>query len=245
MDLREALLQRSGGSKAASRVGFIKRVYGLFTASLLLSALCAMVALYAGAPSPDEAGGAPVLPPVVALFAAHPLLSTLVAMGVMVGARAVRRVPDINVLALFGMAAVLGFTFAPALFMAGMSTRAGDTLSPAPVRDAFILSVLTFGALSLGALFSDRDFSFLGAGLVMGGMVVLGAMLLNIFLGSSALGLALASVSVLLFGGYVLFNTSRLLRSEEEDPAGGALDLYLNFVSLFFAVLRLLSGRRP
>ncbi|KYF61288.1 hypothetical protein BE11_17135 [Sorangium cellulosum] len=226
--------------KAALRIDYLKKVYGLFTSSLVLSSIGAMCALYIGAPDVDEGDA---MPPVVELFAAHPILSIGIVFGVMFGARAVRRIPGVNVVALFGMAAILGVTTAPALYMAQVAAGLGGTLSSAPVRDTFILTVLTFGSLTLGVLLTKEDLSFLASGLVMGAMVVLGAMLLNVVLGSTLLGLAIASVSVLVFGGYVLYNTSRLLHSDEEDPVGGALDLYLNFINLFSSILQILSGR--
>ncbi|WP_437489150.1 Bax inhibitor-1/YccA family protein [Sorangium sp. So ce1014] len=229
--------------KAALRINFLKKVYGLFTASLVVSSLGAMCALYIGAPDADEVAQGRAMPPVVELFADHPILSMGVVFGVMFGARAVRRIPGVNVLALFGMAALLGVTTAPALYMAQVAAGLGGTLSSAPVRDTFILTVLTFGSLTLGVFLSKEDLSFLASGLVMGAMVVLGAMLLNVLLGSTLLGLAISSVSVLVFGGYVLYNTSRLLRSDDEDPVGGALDLYLNFIALFSSILQILSGR--
>ncbi|WP_437817273.1 Bax inhibitor-1/YccA family protein [Sorangium sp. So ce1078] len=229
-------------AKAALRINFLKKVYGLFTASLVVSSLGAMCALYIGAPDADQGPGS-AMPPLVQLFADHPIISMGIVFGVMFGARAVRRIPGVNVLALFGMAAILGVTTAPALYMAQVAAGLGGTLSSAPVRDAFILTVLTFGSLTLGVLLSKEDLSFLASGLVMGAMVVLGAMLLNALLGSTLLGLAISSVSVLVFGGYVLYNTSRLLHSNEEDPVGGALDLYLNFINLFSSILHILSGR--
>jgi modulator of FtsH protease len=65
------------------------------------------------------------------------------------------------------------------------------------------------------------------------------------FLHSSALSLAVASVSVLLFSGYILYDTSRILRAGEEDDAvGAALRLFLDVVNLFLALLRILSASR-
>ena len=124
--------------------------------------------------------------------------------------------------------------------MAGL----GGTLSASPVRDAFILSVAAFGGLTAYAMLTKRDFSFMGGALVMGVFVVFGASLLNLFLGSSIFGLAISSVAVLLFGAYVLYDTSRLLRSNEDDAVGGAISLYLDFVNLFLSILRILSSRR-
>ncbi|WP_437783489.1 Bax inhibitor-1/YccA family protein [Sorangium sp. So ce1097] len=229
--------------KVALRINYLKKVYGFFTASLVVSSIGAMCALYIGAPDVEEAAPGRAMPPLVELVAEHPILAMLIVFGVMFGARAVRRIPGVNVLALFGMAVILGLTMAPALYMAEVAAGLGGTLSSAPVRDTFILTVLTFGSLTLGVFLTKEDLSFLASGLVMGAMVVLGAMLLNALLGSSLLGLAISSVAVLVFGGYVLYNTSRLLHSDEQDPVGGALDLYLNFINLFSSILHILSGR--
>jgi modulator of FtsH protease len=49
---------------------------------------------------------------------------------------------------------------------------------------------------------------------------------------------------VLLFGGFVLYDTSRLLHSDEQDAVGGAIALYLNFLNIFLSLLRILSSRR-
>jgi modulator of FtsH protease len=93
---------------------------------------------------------------------------------------------------------------------------------------------------------SKRDFSFLGGFLSMGLWVLIGASLLSFFVGGASFSLAIASVGVLLFGGYILFDTSRILRDPtNRDPVGAAIGLYLNFLNMFLFLLRILSsGRR-
>jgi modulator of FtsH protease len=235
-------------SGAASRVGFLKKVYGLFTASVLFSAIGAMVALYAGTSAsrvtvPGGAGRVAV-PPLIAFFAEHYFIGLGVALAAVFGASFVRHRPGLNVIALFGMATILGIVFAPALFIAQLSAGLGGTLSASPVRDAFILAAGGFGGLTLYALSTKRDFSYLGGALTMGLFVLIGASLLNLFLGSSVFSLAISSVAVLLFGAYILYDTSRLLHSNEDDAVGGAISLYLDFINLFLAILRILSARR-
>ncbi|HSN98869.1 MAG TPA: Bax inhibitor-1/YccA family protein [Candidatus Nanopelagicales bacterium] len=231
-----------------SRVGFLKKVYGLFTASVAFSAIGAMVALNAGTSvsraAVDGGAGRLTVPPLVALVAQHPFITLAVMLGVVFGASFVRHVRGLNVVALFGMATILGVLFAPALFVAQLRAGLGGTLSAAPVRDAFILSVVGFGGLTGYALFTRRDFSYMRGALTMGLFVVIGASILNLFLGSSVFGLAISSVAVLLFGAYVLYDTSRILQSGEDDAVGGAISLYLDFINLFLAILRILSARR-
>ena len=115
-----------------------------------------------------------------------------------------------------------------------------------PVRDAFLLSIAAFGGLTGYVLITKRDFSFLRGFLSMGIFVLLGAMLLGMFVGGAVFQLAIASVGVLLFGAYVLSDTSRMLRSgERSDPVGAAIGLFLNFLNIFLFILRILmSGSR-
>src|SRR5882762_1413071 len=71
------------------------------------------------------------------------------------------------------------------------------------------------------------------------------ASLLAIFVGGSAFSLAIASVGILLFGGFILYDTSRMLRDPtNRDAVGAAIGLYLNFLNLFIFLLRILSSSR-
>ncbi|MBK9261124.1 MAG: Bax inhibitor-1/YccA family protein [Polyangiaceae bacterium] len=247
-DHRERAWGAASISRAGSRTSFLKRVYSLFTASIVFSAIGALVALNAGLSSSAAVlrvgAKTVVVPPLVAFFGQHYIIGMLVMLGVVFGASMVRHVKGLNVLALFGMATVIGVVIAPTLFYATLASSIGNTLSASPVRDAFILSTVGFAGLTGYALTTRKDFSFLGGGLTMGLFVIIGASLLNLFFASSVFSLAISSVAVLLFGAFVLYDTSRLLHSDEEDAVGGAISLYLNFLNIFLALLRILSSRR-
>lgn len=247
-DHRERSWGAASISRAESRTTFLKRVYGLFTASIVFSAIGAVAALYGGLSSSQvflRVGAKSVaVPPLVAFFGQHYIIAMLVMMGVVFGASMVRHVKGLNVLALFGMATVIGVVIAPTLFYASLATTVGKTLSASPIRDAFVLAAVGFGGLTGYALTTRKDFSYLGGALTMGLFVIIGASILNIFVGSSVFSLAISSVAVLLFGAFVLYDTSRLLHSDEDDAVGGAIALYLNFLNIFLALLRILSSRR-
>lgn len=232
----------------ATRIGFLKKVYGLFTASVVFSAIGAIVALNVGTAVSklvvNIGGQRVVVPPLVGFFAQHPFISMGIMLAAVLGASLVRHKRGLNVVALFGMATILGVVIGPALFFAQISAGLGGTLSASPIRDAFILSTLGFSGLTGYALVTKKDFSYLGGALMMGLFVLIGASLLNLFLGSSVFGLAIASVAVLLFGAYVLYDTSRILRSGENDAVGAAISLYMDFFNIFLAILRILSARR-
>ena len=230
---------------APDRVTFLRKVYLLMTGAVGVSALTAAFACLAGASTPRAIGHGLAVPPLVGLFLEHPFLSLILLLGGTFGASAVARRPGLNVAALFGLSAVIGLVIAPAIYFAQLRASTGDTLSSAPVLHAFALAVTGFVGLSTYAIVSKRDFSTLRGFLTMGLFVVIGASVLNLFFGGQVFALAIASVVVLLFGGFVLYDTSRMLREGDNQPVVAALGLYLNFLNIFLALLRIFgSGRR-
>jgi modulator of FtsH protease len=228
-------------------IAYLRKVYALFGGGILFAIAGAMVALYAGTPvAVGSRGGETVaLPPIVAFGVEHFFISAAIFIGAFFVARSVRQKPGINVAALFGYTFITGLFIAPSLFFAQMMASQGATLDPSPIRDAFLLTGAAFTGLTGYVFITKKDFSFLGASLSMGLWVLLGAMLLGFFLNSAALQLAIASVGVLLFSGYILYDTSRILRSEgPREAVSDALGLFLDVVNLFLFLLRILSSAR-
>jgi modulator of FtsH protease len=228
---------------------FLRKVYALFTGSLVTACVGALVALYAGADISQVTMtiGRSVhrVPPLVGFFANHWIIGMLLFMGAFFGASMVRERPGVNVAALFGASFLSGLYIAPMIWFVQVQATQGMTLSTAPVRDAFLLTVLGFTGLTSYALLSKKDFSFLGGFLSMGLWVLIGASLLSFFVGGASFSLAIASVGVLLFGGYILYDTSRILHDPtNRDPVGAAIGLYLNFLNLFIFLLRILGSAR-
>ena len=240
---------RSLAFAPSEKLAFLRKVYSLFTGSLVTASIGAMVALYAGADLSQvtiAVGRAVVpVPPLVGFFINHMIVGALLFFGAFFGASMVREKPGVNVAALFGASFLSGLYIAPMIWLVQVQASQGMTLSSSPVRDAFLLTVLGFTGLTSYALLSKRDFSFLRGFLSMGLWVIIGASLLSIFVGGASFSLAIASVGVLLFGGYILYDTSRILRDPtNRDPVGAALSLYLNFLNLFIFLLRILSSSR-
>jgi hypothetical protein len=91
----------------------------------------------------------------------------------------------------------------------------------------------------------------------MGLIGLLVAMLVNIFLRSSAFDLIISVIGVLLFTGLTAYDTQKIVRmaSDPAIQAGdttlmrklsilGALSLYLDFINLFLFILRLMGRQR-
>jgi FtsH-binding integral membrane protein len=121
------------------------------------------------------------------------------------------------------------------------------------IARVFFISAASFGALSLWGYTTQRDLTGMGSFLIMGLFGLIIAMLVNIFLKSTALDWALSVIGVLIFAGLTAWDTQKI--KEYYDPmddgtvAGrkvvmGALALYLDFINLFLMLLRLLGDRR-
>jgi modulator of FtsH protease len=233
---------RAGALTAAAALGYLRRVYFFFTLGVVAAIGGALVSLYTGTPV-DVAAGVSV-PPLVAFTMEHWIVALVAYFGTFMAASFLRRAPGVNALALLAYTFVTGLFLAPTLFFAQLMATHGQTLDASPVRDAFLLTGAAFTGLTAYVLVTKKDFSFLGAALSMGIWVILGAMLLGLFLHSAALSLAVASVGVLLFGGYILYDTSRLLHAPDDDAIGAALRLFLDVVNLFLFLLRILASQR-
>ena len=231
---------------AVTDLAFVRRVYTLLLAGIAFAIAGAMAALYVGAPVMVRAGGDVLaVPPIVAFELQHGIVMLVLFFGAFFAASFSRRVPALAPIGLFGFTFVNGIVIAPSLFIATLMASQGNTLDPSPVRDAFLLTGAAFTGLTSYAFITKKDFSFLGAALTTGLWVLIGASLLALFLGSAALNLAIASVGVLLFSGYILYDTSRILRSgDRSDAVGAALSLFLDVVNLFLSLLRILSAAR-
>jgi FtsH-binding integral membrane protein len=227
-------------------LAFLRRVYLLFTGGVWFAVVGALVALYVGTPVELVTRGHMVaLPPIVAFGMQHWFLMFIGYIAAFFGASFLRHVRGVNVVALFGYAFITGLFIAPSIFVAQAMASAGQTLDASPVRDAFLLTAAAFVGLSGYTLVSRKDFSNLGAALTIGLFVLIGASLLGIFVHAAVFHLAVASMGVLLFAGYILYDTSRIMRtSEDGDAVGAALQLFLDIVNMFLLLLRILSSAR-
>ena len=115
---------------------------------------------------------------------------------------------------------------------------------------AFVTTAGTFGAMSVYATVTRRDLSSWGSFLMMGLVGVVIASVANIFLHSGMMSYVISCAAVVVFTGLAAYDTQKLRALARAGggaaamPVNGALALYLDFVNLFLALLRLLGGRR-
>jgi len=145
-------------------------------------------------------------------------------------------------LAYWAFAAVMGVSMASVfLVFTGVS-----------IAQTFFIAAAMFTAMSLYGYTTKADLSRFGNILMMGLIGVLIASLVNLFVGSSALTMAISIIGVLVFTGLTAWDTQNIKSqylyfrgSEQADKMAvfGALSLYLNFVNIFQLLLNLTGER--
>ncbi len=123
----------------------------------------------------------------------------------------------------------------------------------ASITQVFFITAATFGAMSLWGYTTNRDLTGMGSFLFMGLIGIILASIVNIFLGSGALGFAISVIGVLVFTGLTAYDTQKIKEmyyvGDDGAVAGrkaimGALSLYLDFINLFLMLLRLFGQSR-
>ena len=234
--------RQSGAMTAAlgGRLPFVQKVYALFMLGILTTVGAGGLLVATPKVTVQVAADATAAIPAGVLAAYNNGLLVIIAFFVaFFVARALWRAPGLNVLAMLGFCAVTGAMITPRIFIATLT-------EPGTVPMAGALTALTFGTLTIYAFVSGKRFNYLGAGLNMAlwGLII-GGLLNGFFFHSPFAHYLLAWVGVVVFGGYVLYDTSVILRDlDDQDYTGGALRLYLDAVNLFLTILSLLSGRR-
>ena len=107
------------------------------------------------------------------------------------------------------------------------------------VLTAAVLTTAVTLALTAYVHKTGKDFTRMGGFLFAGLIVVLLASIAAMFVPAMQAGVS--AVAALLFSGYILFDTSRLIRGEEDNYVMAACSMYLNVLNLFLAILQLLG----
>ena len=122
----------------------------------------------------------------------------------------------------------------------------------ASVVSAFVITSGMFGTMAVFGTVTKKSLAGVGQFMFMGLIGLIIAMVVNIFLQSDVMGFVISVVGVIVFTGLTAYDAQRLKEMAVALPDGrvgsyavvGALSLYLDFINLFFFILRLFGGRR-
>lgn len=134
------------------------------------------------------------------------------------------------------------------VFAAVMGVSMGTVFmiyTPYSITQTFLVTAIAFAGLSLWGYTTKRDLSGMGTFLMMGVIGLLVAMVVNMFLQSGVMMMAISAIGVLIFAGLTAFYTQDIKATyvamasqgnqEWLDKAAfdGALSLYISFLNMF------------
>jgi modulator of FtsH protease len=196
----------------------LRNTYTLLSMTLLFSALMAGVAM------------ATNMPPM------HWLLTIAGYFGLLFLTSALRN-SAWGIAAVFALTGFMGLTLGPIL-----NLYLGLPNGPQVVMTALAGTGIIFLSLSGYALVTRKDFSFMGAFLMVGILVAflagIGAMLFSL----PGLSLAVSAMFALLISGMILYQTSEIIHGGETNYIMATVTLYVSIYNLFLSLLHLLMA---
>ncbi|MDT8452345.1 MAG: Bax inhibitor-1/YccA family protein [Gammaproteobacteria bacterium] len=210
-------------SQIVSTNKVLKNTYALLSATLFFSALMAAVSMAVNMPHGVS---------LIAMFGALGLIWF-----------ALPRTANSSkgLWVVFGITGLLGLSIGPMLNSYLQLANGGQI-----VATAFGGTGVIFLGLSGYALTSKKDFSFLAGFLMVGLVIAVVAMIANIFLDMPALSLAISSAVILIMSGFILHDTSAIIRGEQTNYILATVGMYLSIFNIFIHLLNILgslSGR--
>lgn len=199
-------------------VGFVKTTYKFFAASLLFATIGAIVGFMNFALVTDPAVRIGLIVAEIVAF---------------LGLLFLRKSPGLNVALLFVFTFLTGITLVPLLGLVLARQGVGA------IAQAFGMSTIVFGVMSIFALKTKADLANMGKMLLISLIVVVICSLVNLFLGSPMFQVLIAGAAVVLFSLFVAYDTQNIVRGLYADPVQAAVSLYLDFLNIFVSLLQL------
>ena len=226
---------RTATSAAVNISRFMTRVYGWMTFGLLITSVISYVV-------GSDAGLMQTLMMNRGIFMFMMLLQFGLVIGLSAGINKMSVGVATGCFLLFSF--VTGITFST-LFLSYSITTLGNV---------FAITAGSFAGLATFGYVTKKDLTGVGTFMIMGLWGVIIASIVNFFVHSSALDYALSVISVVIFAGLTAYDTQKIKNfagmSDSESDAShkiailGALTLYLDFINLFLALLRVFGGDR-
>lgn len=143
----------------------------------------------------------------------------------------------------WAFSAVMGMSLAPVLLM----------YTGASISRIFLITAAMFGAMSIYGYTTKKDLTSMGSFMFMGLIGIIIASIVNIFLASPGMSYVVSILAVGIFIGLTAYDTQKIreIYAEGDDESlmtrkvvSGAVSIYLDFINLFLALLRLFGDRR-
>lgn len=144
--------------------------------------------------------------------------------------------PGLNLAMLFLFTFLTGVSLVPLLASFIISGNG------AVIGNAFLMTAVLFGALSLFAINSKSDYASWGKPLFITLIVIIVASLVNYFLlQSPMMHIIITAGILLLFSLFTIYDTQNIANGAYATPVDAAVSLYIDFLNMFTALLQLLG----
>ena len=210
----------AGYVQEGASVGFMKQTYQLLAASMVAAA----------------AGAYVTMPYAETVMQYKWFVFGFELFMLFIGLGMTRNKPGLNLAALFL------FTFATGVSLVPLLASLIGAGNGAVIGNAFLMTSVLFGALSLFAINSKTDYSSWGKPLFITLIVIIIASLVNIFiLNSPMMHIVITAGVLLLFSLFTIYDTQNIANGAYDTPVDAAVSLYLDFFNMFTALLQLLG----
>ncbi|MBR3511192.1 MAG: Bax inhibitor-1/YccA family protein [Alphaproteobacteria bacterium] len=215
---------------------YLKRVFGLMSGAVGVTALTTFVMLISGAWTGLIHNGGLSATYYIIVFGG-------LALSLWAQARAFSMKPSTAIWLLFLYSVMMGIVITPMIFVS----------SPASVLMAIVLAAVMFACMALFGYKTAKDLSFLGMFLFLGmiGLILVGIVSLFLPLGAT-FNTIVCLIGILVFALFTAYDMQTLKNAyytlgngEQKDQLAvlGALHMYISFIALFEYILRLLNNR--
>lgn len=208
----------SGSERALATNRLIRNTYLLLSMTLFFSAAMAGVSMLLKLPHPG------ILITLIGFFGLFFLTAKL-------------RNSVWGLVSIFALTGFMGLTIGPILNAYLTAFSNGGQL----VMLAMGGTGTIFIGLSMYALTTRKDFSFLGGFLFVGLLIAIIASLAAMFMNIPGLQIAVSAAVIFIMSGYILYDTSNMVHGAETNYIMATISLYLNIYNLFLNLLQLLG----
>jgi FtsH-binding integral membrane protein len=137
------------------------------------------------------------------------------------------------------------YVVAEAIIFLPLLIVAAEFSGPSVIPTAGILTLATFGGLTITVFVTRKDFSFLAPILSIGSLIAFGLIVAAILFRFNLGGVFFAGAMVALMSGYILYYTSNVMHHYRTDQhVAAALALFAAIATLFYYILEIVMMSR-
>lgn len=169
-------------------------------------------------------------------FAINPFVSIIVMFGLLFATMALRN-SGWGLLMAFAFTGFMGLMIGPTLNAYIHNFSNGPELVATAAGGTGVI----FVALSAYVLVTKKDFSFMGGFLFVALLTAVIASFAAMFFNIPGLQVVCSAAFILIFSGFILYDTSRIVNGGQDNYIMATISLYLDILNLFLSLLQILS----